>query len=276
MLKLTIFFHQGTLDSAGNPNRLAGWTETWFKNSSRNEDFYIIQRDNLLDVRAKLLAKNCSIVGFREQEFDPVTDIVGMARTYVATRPGGAATDQDLFDMALMWRVRSQSTPNARNVILRGVPDARVVTGEFSPASVAYNNSIHEFFRALIGSQWLMRGADRTQEGYPIKSINVDGVTILKRDSTLVVGNRVKLLRCCDINGVYTTGEYDLAVVGGARNMTLANFQTKGAFPLVHGRIRKVVPTQFVPVEITEDEEQSPLAITREAGRPFHSPRGRQ
>ncbi len=274
MLKATYFFYLGTQDAAGNSARSAGWSESWYLDSSRTAPSTPGILDGLRDVRALLLPRNSSIVGYRVQEFDIVTDVVSYSKTYHTVNPGGYGYDQDLFDMALCWRVRSQSSPNAREVILRGIPDVRINTGEYKSEGV-YDTRIRGFFNYLIINNLLMRGAKRDNEGFPIKKCTVGGVITTKRDHNLVVNDRVKLLRAQDKNNVFTTGEYTVSDAPDARTLTISDFTLKGGYELIHGRVRKV-GTVYRPIEISDEEMMDPMAITREAGRPFHLPRGRR
>src|SRR5262249_1107002 len=135
--KVTLLFEAATVDSAGNAARAAGFSESYYSTLAIDSPLLFTNWTNLATARAALLPTNSRIVGGRFQTVDPV----GASRQFDNVYVGASGTLNDLPNVALQWTMRSAAFANQKNVILRSIPDARVVTGEYSP-SPAFNAAL--------------------------------------------------------------------------------------------------------------------------------------
>lgn len=268
--KVTLLFGATTKDTTGNTQRLAGFSESYYSTLAIDNPQLKTNWNNLAIARAALMPSNVSIVGSRYQQVDPV----GASRQYDNVYPPSNSLQNDLPQVALQWTVRSSTTFNQRSLILRGMPDARVVTGEYSP-SAPFAAALVAFFSQLVGN-WQFRAIDRTV--LPVKIVQiVAGVMTTAIPHGLVAGD------VCNIMSTKVRPEgvirsYEAGVLN-APTSTTATLYLAGRGESVpesdFGRVRKV-NTIYPFFSITNEEVLSPTAITRKVGAPFKKFRGRR
>lgn len=268
--KVTLLFNAGTVDASGNAARVAGFSESYYSalpfDTQQLKDNWLL----LCQRRAALLPANTRICGSRYQTVDPV----GGSRQYDNSYVGTSTASNDLPGVALQWTVRSAATPNQRSLILRGIPDGRVVTGEYSP-SAAYNAALTAFFNELQ-TKWQFRAIDRSILPVKIVSI-VAGLMTTVGNHGLAVGNIVKIMSTKVGSDPQVPHSYDAYVA--AATLTTANLAGIGRTDVipnsVGGRARKagIIYPFF---SITSDEIVTPNAIHRKVGSPFRKFRGRR
>lgn len=268
--KLTVLINAGTLDSSGNVARVAGGSESYYNIALPSDPSIPTKVNQLLVARAALMPANTKIVGYRLQQVDPN----GPTKGFDTVFPGGVAQN-DLPQVAFQWTVRSANTPNQMQRILRFMPDARIVTGEFSPGSSAFNAALQAFFSTLTAN-WVFRAIDRTQPIGQIQDITGLGIMTTVQPHGLVTGDLVNIMST-KIGGEIITS-YRAKVtsfptpttVGIARLGKVPNVSSSGG-----GRFRKA-NIIYCPMEITGAEVGTPTAITRKAGGPNRKFRGRR
>lgn len=268
--KVTLLFQSGTIDASGNAARSAGFSESYYSTLAVNAPQLLANWDVLARKRAALLPTNSRVVGGRFQTVDPV----GSSRQYDNVYIGTAATANDLPGVALQWTMRSSTTANQKNVILRSIPDARVVTGEYSP-SPAYDAALQTFFNELVAN-WVFRGIDRTQPLVRIKDIIGDGTVTTLSNHGLAVGDQVNIMSTRpDAAHTKTYVAIVTEVTGLTTFKHVPADQNQFVQSSTGGRLRKVVII-YPPQTITTGEVVTPVAITRKVGRPFRVFRGRR
>lgn len=270
MLKVTLFFHATTVDQAGNAFRAGGWTETLYTGvSMTGTGTFPPNLRELCEKRAALLPINTQIVAQRVQTVDPV----GASRLYIVNFSGRAAEQNDLPQAALRLRLRGVTGLNAREYTVRGVPDARIVTGEYK-AVPAYTNALLAFFQ-LVRTSYKMKGRDKSLPATPILVVGTDGVVVFKVAHALAVGDMVRLLRCEDEFRITTKGVFQVLTRTNDTSVTLRSFHSRSDRELIRGRIRKE-GTGFLDMEIDDYEIRNPIATTHEVGEPFFQYVGRR
>jgi len=268
--KFTAFFNAGTVDSSGNAARSAGFSETLYALEAIGDSLLAAKINRLLVARAALMPKNVRIVGYRLQTVEPV----GASRSFDNVFVGSSTAQNDLPQAAFQWTVRSATTPNQRQLILRGMPDARIVTGEWSP-SAAFTAALQTYF-GFLTADWRFKAIDRTVLPVKIASITDAGVLTTVTPHGLVLGDKVNIMSTNA--GDFGFKSYTAAVVltGTATTCTIA---LPGRSEFIRastgGRARKA-GTIFCQFSITGEEVANPTAITRKAGAPFRKFRGRR
>jgi len=268
--KVTLLFGATTKDSTGNTQRLAGFSESYYSTLSVDNAQLKINWSNLAISRAALMPSNVSIVGGRFQKVDPV----GASRQYDNVFPSSSSLQNDLPSVALQWTVRGFDTFNQRSLILRGMPDARVVTGEYSP-SAPFGAALVAFFNRLR-NDWTFRAIDRTV--LPVKIVQiVAGVMTTATPHGLAAGDVVNIMSTKvgtdRIVSSYQAGVLPLPTATTA-GLYLAG-RGENVPDSVFGRARKALII-YVPFSITDEEILTPTAITRKVGAPFKKFRGRR
>lgn len=269
-VKVSLLFNAGTVDAGGNAARVAGFSESYYTTLPIDSSQVLDNWHQLAIKRAALMPANTRIIGGRFHNVDPV----GGSRSYDNVYVGTSTSLNDLPGVALQWTVRSATTPNQRSLILRGIPDARVVTGEYSP-SVAYNSALSDFFNELK-TNWRFRAIDRTI--LPVKIITiVGGVMTTVSAHGLAIGDRVNVMSTKVGTDAVKTSY--LAIVGLVPTATTANLFLPGRGELIPvsngGRARKALII-YPNFSISTEEIVVPVAMHRKAGGPFRKFRGRR
>lgn len=268
--KVTLLFGASTKDSTGNTQRLAGFSESYYSTLGIDNPTLKLNWNRLANARAALMPANVSIVGSRYQQVDPV----GASRQYDNVYPPSSSIQNDLPQVALQWTVRSFTTFNQRSLILRGMPDARVITGEYSP-SPTFGAALIQFFTELRNN-WQFRAIDRTV--LPVKIVQiVAGVMTTVSPHGLVAGDVVNIMST-KVRPEGVVRSYEAGVLPGG-TATTAPLYLAGRGENVpdsdFGRARKAL-TIYPFFAITDDEVLTPTAITRKVGAPFKKFRGRR
>lgn len=268
--KVTLLFNATTQNPEGTTQRLAGFSESYYSTLAIDNPALKVIWNNLCIARAALLSANTAIIGSRYQNVDPV----GASRQYDTVYPSPSTAASDLPSVALQWTVRSLGTFNQRSVILRGVPDARVANGEYSPIA-SYNTALGNFFNELR-TNWQFRAIDRSILPVKIASI-IDGVMTTLQPHSLAIGNHVKIMSTL-AGSDRVVRSYEAVVTAPVTTFNANLFMWGGreAVPnSVFGRVRKATII-YPSMGITPEEIVTPNAITRKVGSPFRKFRGRR
>jgi hypothetical protein len=264
-VKCTALFQlaTNTSDPTAVARRLGGWSESYYRPDADIGSTLITNFNTLCQRRAALLPSGAVIVGQRFQVVNPA----GTSQTAARRYPGTAGTQADVPQMALLCRAPAQSAANIRPLILRGIPDARVVEGEYSPSS-GFTTAIESFF-SWLSANWQFHGRDLSANTVPIYSIDALGVATLEANTTAVLGSMVRVLRTTDVNKDQVGGRFRVSAAASSTQITLQGW-TLGACK--GGRLRVDADTYLTigsPISISR-------VITRRVGRPFEQYRGRQ
>jgi len=270
MIKATMLFTQSTNKSGEQPAqvRVGGWSETWYC-----DDTIANVRANfaaVCQVRARMLSNAAAIIGQRYQ-------VLGSgSQTGVQVFPGRAGVPADVPQMGLMLTVPGKDVPNIRRFTLRGIPDAIVVEGEYSPTA-AFSTALTQFFGALGRGGFAMRGRDRATPPTQVISVvptvvagNTFGTFTLGTPLTFAVGTKLKFVRTRDIYGRTVDGEF---------LVTTATDSTHGVVSLwdfgdVNGGEVRVSGAPIFP-EIESSAFAVGRIVVRKVGRPFNQYRGK-
>jgi hypothetical protein len=263
-----------TADPTATQRRIGGWTETYYWPTQNLNDAKTAFR-SLCQLRAGLLPRGALVKGQRYQFVNPVGASVSEAFNY----PGTASLDQDVPQIALHFRIPAQAAQNVRSLDLRGVPDARVVGGEYS-GTQNYDGALSRLLRALPA--WQFYGRDLSQPTFPIYSIDPTGAAIIQAAFPYVVGDMVRVLRSLDSTGDFQGGLFRVASTTLPFGLTLQGW-TGGACK--GGKIRKDghVFVNFSDINQGADTGfgsvvsfPTPIAIIKKVGRPSGGYRGRR
>lgn len=254
--KCTAMFQLTTTSSESSFGaRTAGWSESYYTDTTNpvivRNDFEL-----LCGRRAALLPESGAIVGQRYNQVGPV----GPSHTSGVILPGVKQSNCDIPQMAALCRAFASNTNNVRNLILRGVPDARVVDGEFQP-SQQWIAAFGSFTSTLANKGYKFRGRDLSQTLFPIMQISNAGVMQLEVNGNYVVGDYVRVLRTVNRNDRKIGGRFRISIVTDPTHYVLQNW-TGG--DTVRGQVRKdaIVNPSFGTVSLQR-------IITRKVGRPF-------
>ncbi len=274
--KFTMLFQLATnvSDPTAVARRLGGWSESWYWEGLSLQDLFTFAFGGqigvgegitgLCPIRAGMLPFGAALVGQRIQQVDPVGQSQSLSRNF----PGTAATAADVPQMGLLCTIPGKNVKNIRRTILRGIPDARVVEGEFSPSQFFLAN-LNLFFDALIN--WKFRGVDLSQPNLPVLTIDATGVIQMGALSAgFAVNDQVKVLRSRDANDAPIGGVFMIESIPSATSIKVRNW-TAGA--CTGGAVRKHA---FVYPQVDGDNCSIGRIVTKRVGRPFTQYRGRR
>jgi hypothetical protein len=269
--KVTLLFHAVTRDASGGAQRLAGFSESYYSTLAIESAALFANWNNLCIARAGLMPANVTIIGSRYQKVDPT----GASRQFDTVYPPTTTVQNDLPGVSLQWTVRGFNTVNQRSLILRGIPDGRVVNGEYSP-SLQYNNAINAFF-ARLKADWQFRAIDRTV--LPVKIVSIVGGLMTTAQPHGLAANDVVNIMSTKVGTDRVVTSYQAGVLPAGLTANTANLFLAGRGEnvpdSVFGRVRKH-DTIYPFFSITDGEQLTPTAIHRKAGAPFKKFRGRR
>ncbi len=260
-IKCTLLIQHTTGGKAGEGGaRVGGWSESYYADTTEFT-VALVRTNALCSLRAALLPQGSVVVGQRYQQVNPV----GTSRTGSATFAGNGGVPQDIPQMALYCRARTQNTANVRELVIRGLPDERVVNGNYDPERT-YTAALNQFF-TFLRTGWVMRGLDLSQQRTAIVSIVAPGTITTTVPHGLSVGQQFKILRTTQSNGRQAGGVY--TVLTTATNKTLTA-DIDLALPAKGGSVRAYAIV-YPPIG---DCEIDRVGI-RKVGRNFFQYRGR-
>lgn len=226
LYKVTMIF-QGT-SAISSPNaavhRTGGWSESVYMTPLAGQvpiqvpQFGQVNLGGvvlpLLPARANMLPLGYGIVGLRLQAINPT----GPSQSIGVNYPG--VTEADVPQMALLAKVPSVGANNIRRMILRGIPDAYITEGEFTP-NLAYQAALFQFFASLGGYQF--RGRDLSQPSFRIVKISPTAGTAaavtFEANVPYQLLQFVRILKSKDATGNLRGGRAQVTVLGGAGNL---------------------------------------------------------
>lgn len=268
--KVTLLFHAVTRDAAGGAQRLAGFSESYYSTLPIESNQLFANWTNLCIARANLMPANVTIIGSRYQQVDPN----GASRQFDTVYPPTTTVQNDLPGVSLQWTVRGLNTFNQRSLILRGIPDGRVVNGEYAP-SLQYNNAINAFF-VRLKSDWQFQAIDRTV--LPVQIVSIVGGLLTTTGPHGLVANNLANIMTTLVGTDRLKRSYQAFVINAPTPNTAVLAPTGRDVAIsdsIRGRVRKAL-TIYPFFSITDAEALTPTAIHRKAGAPFKKFRGRR
>lgn len=273
---MIIRYASNTSDANSTQRRIGTFSEQYYADGPF-ADIIDFNFRRLCQYRAGMLPRGTSVIGQRYQQVEPL----GASAVRNAFYPGSADLAQDVPQIALHFRVKGVAVANVRSVDLRGIPDARVIEGEYSPSN-AYTNAINGFFLTLGGAPpsrleqftaipFLFRGRDLSQTAWPLVNITSGGVYTTIGNSSFVKGDKVQVIRATDddgdrrVGGFFTVGDGPTATSG-----TLIGYNLGAT---TKGSIRKAI-TIFPQFPAAAPD--MPIVIQKKVGRDTRSYRGRR
>lgn len=276
-VKCTALFQLATnVDFPNNAaRRIAGWSESWYYpgNSIPNAITIFAGQNLVLGLsipgwclyRAALLPGGASIIGQRYQVVNPT----GPSQTVGAVFPGSEGEPADIPQQALLIYCPALGSNNVRRSTLRGIPDARVIEGEYTP-SQAFSTAVTSFFAFLSNFQF--RARDLSQPTFTILNITTLGVVTTEAPNTITAGQMVRVLRTRTADGDLVGGRFQVSGTGPGNTVFTLNGWTP-AEATTGGRVR--VDAIAFPF-INGGACVLGRTVTRRVGRPFTVYRGRR
>jgi len=267
IIKATMLFQGSTKASEpGFPKRrIAGWSESWyFQGTLEETQSAMVGNGGLCSFRAPMLPLGSSIVGQRFQSVEPI----GPSATTSVLFPGNAANQSAIPQKALYINCPGVGVANTKRALHRGIPDAMVQEGEFSP-SASYVFACVNYIASL--ASWRFKGLDKSQPKWDIASVTAAGLLTTVVAHTAAVGNFVDIRGTHEnTSGRMATGDFQILEIPQSNQMLLKDWPynaSKGGSVQVSAFIYPLVNTAIAsPVRIT----------TRKVGRPFDSYVGRK
>jgi len=267
VFKATMLITLNTNQTGASLNtRVGGWSESWYTDRTGPD---LLPRDfnRLGRLRAALLPNGARIIGQRYQQVDPK----GSSSTGSIVFPGTAGIACDIPAMSLFYRARGQGVLNQRPLYIRGIPDARVVEGEYSPSNT-YTQALTAFFNGL--ALWRFRARSLVADATPFLTIQQSaptvGTYITTIANTWAVDNIVQISGVL-VNGRKVEGQFRVSAVSTPQTGTFENW-TAGNGTGGKGFFKS---TFYPLVEPTSLDPNSGRIVTKKVGRPFGQFRGR-
>lgn len=182
-IKAVILFQQTTAATTAAPSlgyvtipRTAGWSESIYGPDNPGDITALLKGPRsplkpLLEARAALLGSAGRIIGVRLYQGG-----AGKGQLLNATYAGTASTGSDMPSVALLLSATNKLSGLSRRWMIRGIPDANVEEGEFSPGP-AIIPRLQTYFAALAGFGWMGSVSTNQKE---VVSITAGGVVTTK------------------------------------------------------------------------------------------------
>lgn len=262
LIKCDMLINASTNKTNSTPSqvRTGGWSEGWYADADPGSVRFPFEA--VCQARASLLPGNCTIVGQRYR-------IVGGGSTTSGKAfPGGSALLGDIPQVGLLCTVSGQGQANVRRFRLGGLPDARVVEGEFSRESV-YDAALSRYFKACATNAMRFKCRNLVADRYHLVSINAQGQVVTANAAIGGLTAYVDLLKCRDANGKAVKGRF--ATMPGADNLHFTLLGWNGR-TVVKGDLRPVA--DLFPI-VDVNTFAVGRVIVHKVGRAFFQYRGR-
>lgn len=240
--------------------RTGGWSEGWYVEV--DPDNARINFEDVCAARAALLPNNCTIVGQRYRI------IGGGSSSGGKSFPGGSGLQGDIPQMALLCTVAGNGVPNIRRFRIGGIPDARVVEGEYNPSS-AYTAALNRYFAKCQEDGMKFKYRNLAAGRVDIKSIDSTGLMTVFVAQTFNAIPFIDLLKCRDSQNKAVKGRFGLVAGGDNLHAQLIGWKgqtvVKGSFRLVQDAYSFVNQKSFNVGRV----------VVHKVGRAFFQYRGR-
>lgn len=275
-IKVVIVFQQVTTKGGSYPNiglagreHIGGWTEhVWWGSDSVDQLMQALTANfagqvGLLPQRARCLCNNATILGVRLYQGG-----AGKGQFRAAGFPGSAGPG-DIPQMALLCYHQLTGNPTPKRLILRGLPDAVVIGGEYV-TTTGHPTEVFNYGQSLANFGGMASDVVAT---FPVFTVSVAGlVTLNNVNNPFAVGNVVTFRNVVsDVTGQRNGGEFVVSSVGPMNNQFSVTDWSFG--PSNSGDVRQPTSSvyQFAGSGLTVSR-----IVTRKVGRPFELYRGRR
>lgn len=229
-IKVTLVFSQSTNKGGTTVNavRVGGWSESYYWPDEVMANALVAGR-TLANFRCGMLTSAGFITGIRFQQVAPL----GPSQSLQVNIPGQFNIQADLPQMALQLNVPGVGVRNIARLKIRGIPDGRVVEGEFQTTQ-NFTQGINDFVSYLNGFRF--RGRDLTKSAFPLISVGADGTFFAEDDTNLTAGMMVRVMRTRFADGTFRGGRFQIASMTGLRSGVLRNWI---GVAVIGGKIRQ-------------------------------------
>lgn len=254
----------GSAEADAAAIRVAGWTESWYDDGSYPIESVRRQFRVLCQRRAALLPSSGIVKGQRYQLVSPV----GQAAIDTAQFPGNAGLC-DYPSLSLYGRVAGTGVVNTRPMYLRGVPDAQITRGEYTPSPV-YKGYVTAFCNEL--QEWNFRCTDKSGATVPIINIADDGTVTTSEPLTGAAQfKRVKVLKTnLAVSGNAFGGLYYIGTFTNTQSFKLTGWnkgEASGGSVRLYDFVYPSIPANAVTIS---------RIVSKKVGRPAELFRGRR
>jgi hypothetical protein len=224
LYKLSNIFQLTTIATvpAFGVSRTGGWSEGFWVNGDPN--VFLPLWSSVQIARARMLPAQASIVGTRAQAYTISQNklLPGGTSSGTVLVPGNPAYPCDVPQMNYELPVSGSGVPNSSRLMLRGIPDQFVTTGEFAPTR-AFGSAIQAYIDALrqngFAAGWigrnLVNGAVRVISYKPPVGANPGLLTTDAPIPGFANGNFVRFHRVRDDAGNPVKGSFSASSIGG-------------------------------------------------------------
>lgn len=240
---------------ASTPRRTGGWSENFYLTKDTTTEA-LDTISEFVDLRCAMLPTTAKITALHAVN----VSTPGPVGVREVDRGGFALTLTDIPQMALKVIARAAGGYH-RTIEFVCIPDARVVSGEYSPTPV-FSLALYRVTQFIKNNSFQMRCQDRTKPKYDLVSISSSGVFSLQSAATFDVLTKFKLLRVKDQYGRAIKGNFVVSAKDSSTAGTFANWPT--GLTVTKGKIREVA---IVYVEITDYKVPYKIG-TRKVGKP--------
>lgn len=218
--------------------------------------------------RAALLPSAAQLVGIRRSTFQTNGNkiVPGGSQTSNFRRPGGSWVT-DLPQVSLSLSAIGEGGGNTSRQVLRCVPDAFMVKGEYEP-SAAFTTALGRYTQALVDHNWGFMGRNLSSPKLAVFFV-LDNQIKFGADLGVAVGGFIRLLNVRDSNtGNALDGTFRVTAIAGTTYTVEGLPQGAEAHNSGFGRVDEIVLVNIGEVLVGR-------ACVRKIGRPFESYRGR-
>lgn len=211
------FLFQVTTEPTSRANanpHTGGWSEQVWCDDATTADGVGINA--LAALRAQVLPKQCTLVGWRVGQFTAVGNklVPGGTATIKHFYPGNNLFTVDVPQACLNMSGSVAGGPNKSKVTLRGFPDEGVVNGELHLQTGLWI-AIRGYYRRLIDSSWGTIVRDLGQGGRQVLSV-ASGVATLGDVAGLAVGDYLRFSHVRNASGSPISGSFRIGAITGA------------------------------------------------------------
>ena len=270
--KVTFLFNHNRY----NPNRTtypqtraSGWSETWYSAYGFDATQLYTTIATWLEKRLPLLGTGTSIVGWRVSETNPT----GRTFTQRVNREAPAAQSADNPEQALVGVFSNSEGKNRRQVVLRGLPDSRVVYGEYAN-SPDFDRAIRAFM-THCASDWRFKGKGHAVPAVKIASISDTALVTTQTPHGLVGSRYVQIYRTVSPEK-RQQGVQRIQATNTAPNQLQLFPMPKLVLPSTGGQVRVVEDEALFSIFLNTGFLDQMVVGKHDTGRPFFLQRGRR
>jgi len=264
--KCTAIFSYISEQNVGGHIRAGGWSESVYSTTDASAPALRSLFAAWCQKRAGLLPTSIGIIGQRYQNVSANARAISAGVVFNGTATG----DQDIPQVALQFTLDSKTSLNQRKLVLRGIPDGRVVGGMYSP-TLAYSQAVSRFL-VEMEDRWLFRGRNLNAPQFVINYIEDNGTVHMGEAAGVGLGSEVQILRTALLHGGKAGAFAKIVSFTNTSNFVIAQW----SLGLTTSGMLRVAENDYFGIDATAAGASVPDIVTRKVGRPFFQYRGRQ